>query len=197
MPSLVLVPTLSTPLHGHAASHAASYRTLTMSTSPYTVLTTLHGHTSSINVIKSSPDGKLLASGGDDGTIIVYSTKTWKAVKRYGNFSPVTALAWHPTVPSVIIFGCKNGDVQTVHFRDPEVRTNFLGDNLADGIFQGGDKEYRRVWVDWMKDPVACIAMDMCGTLAAISHGAEVTVIEQPTICRRPNVSSLLKRLTE
>ena len=105
-----------------------------MSTSPYTVLTTLYGHTSSINVIRSSPDGKHLASGGDDGTIIVYSTTTWKAVKRYGNLSPVTALAWHPTVPSVIIFGCKNGDVQTLHFKDPEVSNTFLRDQVVDGL---------------------------------------------------------------
>ena len=39
------------------------------------------------------------------------------------------------------------------------------------------------MWVDWMKDPVACIALDVDGTLVAISHGAEVTVVEQPTIC--------------
>ena len=122
---------LSTLPHEHAVNHAASCRTPSMSTSPYTVLTTLYGHTSSINVIRSSPDGKHLASGGDDGTIIIYSTETWKAVKRYGNLSPVTALSWHPTVPSAIVFGCKNGDVQTLHFRDPEVRTNFLGDRLA------------------------------------------------------------------
>ena len=120
--------------HEHAVSHAASYRTPAMSTSPYTVLTTLYGHTSSINVIRSSPDGEHLASGGDDGTIIIYSTKTWEAVKRYGNLSPVTALSWHPTVPSAIIFGCKNGDVQTLHFRDPEVRTNLCGDQSADEL---------------------------------------------------------------
>jgi len=34
-----------------------------------------------------------------------------------------------------------------------------------------------------MKDPVAWIAMDVDGTSVAISHGAEVTVVEQPTIC--------------
>ena len=45
-----------------------------------------------------------------------------------------------------------------------------------------------------MKDPVACIAMDVDGTLAAISHGAEITVVEQPTICRRPSVTFPLKR---
>lgn len=166
-----------------------------MSTSPYTVLTTLYGHTSSINVIRSSPDGKHLVSGGDDGTIIVYSTKTWKAVKRYGNLSPVTALVWHPTIPSAIVFGCKNGDVQTVHFRDPEVGTCFLEDQSPNGSPQGGDAEYRRVWVDWMKDPVACIAMDGDGSLVAISHGEEVTVVEQPTICRCLHVSFPLERV--
>ena len=116
----------------HAVRHGASHRTPAMSSSPYTVLTTLYGHTNSINVVRSSPDGKYLASGSDDGTIIIYSTKNWKAVKRYGNLSPVTALAWHPTVPSTIIFGCQNGDVQTVHFKDPEVRTIFLEDQSAD-----------------------------------------------------------------
>jgi WD40 repeat protein len=123
------------PQRRHADSHGASYQTPTMSSSPYSVLTTLYGHTNSVNVIRSSPDGKHLASGGDDGTIIIYSTKTWKAVKRYGNLSPVTALAWHPTIPSTIIFGCKNGDVQTVHFKDPEVGINFPEDQSADGLF--------------------------------------------------------------
>ncbi|KAF9784449.1 WD40-repeat-containing domain protein [Thelephora terrestris] len=137
-----------------------------MSSSPYTVLTTLYGHTNSINVVRSSPDGRYLASGGEDGTIIIYSTRSWRAVKRYGSLSPVSALVWHPTTPSTIIFGCKNGDVETVHFQDPE----------------GGDADYRRVWVDWMNDPVAWIAMDVDGATVAISHGPEVTIFDQPTI---------------
>lgn len=45
------------------------------------------------------------------------------------------------------------------------------------------------MWVDWMKDPVAYIAMDADGTSAAISHGAEVTVVEQPTICTCLDIS--------
>ena len=91
--------------------------TLSMATPRYTLDTTLPtGHSDSIVSLQFSPDGKFLASGSGDGVLMVFSTSTWKPIKRYVDASPVTAVIWHPTFPKTLICGYRSGDVHTMNF---------------------------------------------------------------------------------
>ena len=45
------------------------------------ILTTLAGHTSTVRTLRFSPDGKTLASSGDDGTILLWDLDRSRAVR--------------------------------------------------------------------------------------------------------------------
>ncbi|KAJ7094911.1 WD40-repeat-containing domain protein [Mycena crocata] len=78
----------------------------------------LKGHTDSINSLVFSPDGKQLASGGDDGCLFVFNTRTWRTERKYRTVSPVRAVTWHDDYPGAISFGLKTGIVTTVQLKD-------------------------------------------------------------------------------
>jgi WD40 repeat protein len=88
-----------------------------MATPRYVLDTTLPtGHSDSIVSLQFSPDGKYLASGSGDGTLMVFSTSTWKPIKRFIDVSPLTAIIWHPTFPKTFVCGYRSGDIHTVNF---------------------------------------------------------------------------------
>ena len=82
--------------------------------SPDTTLPT--GHNNTITALQFSPDGKFLASGSGDGILMVFSTSTWKPIKRFVDAGSLTAVVWHPTFPKTLICGYGSGDVHTVNF---------------------------------------------------------------------------------
>ena len=83
----------------------------------YTLDTTLPtGHNNFISALQFSPDGKFLASGSEDGVLMIFSTSTWKPVKRLVDASALTTLTWHPTFPKTLMCGYRSGDVHTVNF---------------------------------------------------------------------------------
>ena len=88
-----------------------------MATPRYTLDTTLPaGHSNSITALEFSPDGMFLASGSGDGVIMIFSTSTWRPIKRFVDASSVTAVIWHPNFPKTFICGYWSGDVHTVNF---------------------------------------------------------------------------------
>lgn len=85
-----------------------------MAISSYDLETSLSGHIDSVNTLQFSPSGKHLASGGQDGQLFIFSTKTWKPIRKYADASPLTALAWHPSFPRTVICGFASGDLITI-----------------------------------------------------------------------------------
>ena len=71
-------------------------------------------HTEAITALEFSPDGKFLASGGDDGAILVFSTSSWVPVKRYLDVSPVSVLMWDRRRRYLLLSGHQSGDVHVM-----------------------------------------------------------------------------------
>lgn len=87
----------------------------------YEGVETLSGHTSSIFVVLFSPDGEYLASGCENGLILITSTESWETVGRLLNVSSVTALLWDPTFPMTLVCGFASGAVLTVHIGENDL----------------------------------------------------------------------------
>ncbi|MEH1910793.1 WD40 repeat domain-containing protein [Nostoc sp.] len=66
--------------------------------SQITLVKTLHGHSSSVNSVAISPDGKTLASSGSyDETIKLWNLATGEEIDTLiGHFSPVESIAISP-----------------------------------------------------------------------------------------------------
>ena len=104
---------------------AAPHSSLSMATSRYSLDITLpSGHANGITVLQFSPDGKFLASGSGDGVLLVFSTSSWKPVKRFIDASSINTLVWHPVMPKTLICGYASGDVHTTRFESHELVLN-------------------------------------------------------------------------
>lgn len=74
---------------------------------------TLGEHEESVTAMEFSPDGRFLASGSEDGLLLIYSTVDWKPVRRFVDVSPLTALTWHHS-GQYFICGFESGDIHTI-----------------------------------------------------------------------------------
>lgn len=92
-----------------------------MSVSPYLHETTLRGPEESVTAMEFSPDGRFLASGSEDGLLLIFSTLDWKLIRQFVDVSPLTSLAWHPILRGRIFCGFKSGDIHTMQFSPPKV----------------------------------------------------------------------------
>ena len=91
-----------------------------MASTAYVLCHTLSGgHSDTVNALVFSPDGKSLASGGDDGFIIIWDVQTGKVAYRLGAEDKVDSLVWHPLQPETVIVGCAGGSVQQIHHFSP------------------------------------------------------------------------------
>lgn len=70
-------------------------------------------HSSYINAVALSPDGRWFVTGSDDSTVLVWSTGSAVDRCHIKAHSPVLSLAWL-TNSNGFIFGCKNGMLASV-----------------------------------------------------------------------------------
>lgn len=69
-------------------------------------------HTSVINMMVLSHDGRRLVTGSDDSTVLVWSTQSGSSLCRIKAHSPVLSLAWVDS--SGFLLGCENGRLASV-----------------------------------------------------------------------------------
>lgn len=67
-------------------------------TSGFTLLYTLKGHTDTISLLSFSPNGEWLATGSLDSTVGLWSTSTWERVHSLTDlYGEIMSLLWHPS----------------------------------------------------------------------------------------------------
>ena len=119
----------------------------------YDLETSLSGHIDSVNTLRFSPTGKYLASGGQDGQLFIFSTKTWKLVRKYVDTSPLTTVVWHPSYSKAVVCGFASGDLTTICFDGTQVHPfpilrasvlHFPGPERGKDM---GGQDVRRCWV--------------------------------------------------
>jgi WD40 repeat protein len=92
-----------------------------MSMCQYRLETTIADLNGTISTLEFSPDGRILASGCEDGSVTLFSTFDWKPLQKFVDVSPSTSLVWHPRVKGLLFCGFKSGDVHTLQTNSPQV----------------------------------------------------------------------------
>lgn len=150
-----------------------------MSTCRYEHETTITGLKESILALEFSPDGKLLASGCEDGNIRVFSTCDWKLLYTFADVSPSTSLTWHPRIEGLLFCGFKSGDVDAIQTNSPLVRRGSTAVNRSRA--QVCLQANVRLWVDDNRDPVHCLSHDPGLDVLAVGSGRGVTLASYRT----------------
>ncbi|KAF9784455.1 hypothetical protein BJ322DRAFT_1021205 [Thelephora terrestris] len=118
----------------------------------------LGGHNSLVTAMAFSLDGKYLATGSENGTLIVYATTGWVPLSRFIDLSPLTSIAWHPSNKRTLFCGFESGDVHTI----------LLPWNEGSGI---------RTWTDTTDGPISCITHSASDSLLAVGSGEDVYLV--------------------
>lgn len=93
-----------------------------MSKDGYELDVALAGHTGTVTTLQFSPDCKFLASGSDHGVLLVFSTSSWRPLKRLIDASPITTIVWHDTERYLLLCGCESGDLHFLNLTKTLVR---------------------------------------------------------------------------
>lgn len=88
----------------------------------YELDVTLTGHVGTITALQFSPDCKFLASGSDHGVLLIFSTSSWRPLRRFIDASSITAIAWHDTERYLLLCGCESGDLHFLNLTASSVR---------------------------------------------------------------------------
>src|SRR4051794_37773941 len=60
------------------------------------------GHTKPVRAVAFHPQGKLLATGGEDGTVRLWETGTWRLRETIQDGDAITQLAFHPDAKTLL-----------------------------------------------------------------------------------------------
>ncbi|EGO04664.1 hypothetical protein SERLA73DRAFT_68342 [Serpula lacrymans var. lacrymans S7.3] len=124
-------------------------------------LKTLTSHYTSINALAFSPSAELLASGDDNGYLLVYATATWELLRRYQKPHQIQAILWHPHEIAISI-GCSNGDISQI----------LLSEHA----------ENNQQWVNSVPGCVHVLDTTRDGTQLAVAYGNKAALVSQKKI---------------
>ncbi|KAG1842720.1 WD40-repeat-containing domain protein [Suillus tomentosus] len=126
----------------------------------YALVSTLTGHVDNVTCLAFAPQGDILASGGDDGNIILWDVSLGKILHRITTRCPITSLAWDPSEWRRRLFvGGADGLLA--------IMENFKEQEPVDAILTG------------VKAPVYAIAIDPYTGHVAIALGSEVHIAKE------------------
>ncbi|KAF8877190.1 hypothetical protein BD779DRAFT_1677446 [Infundibulicybe gibba] len=110
-----------------------------------------------------SPDGKHLAAGYDDGSLIILDVTQvpWEPIRVYKTGATVRGLAWHPTVPTALIVGSGNGDINKLRFA--------ANGKPARGDFTG---------LEQLTAFIHAIAINIDGSQITVAYGRRIVFID-------------------
>ena len=76
---------------------------------PFVLERTLEDHTSSVNALAFDPSGNYLASGSNDGSLIIWDPMTGLMKNCIIFRNPILSIAWDPRHLKRIYVGCEDG----------------------------------------------------------------------------------------
>ena len=96
---------------------------------PFVLEHTLEDHTSLVNALAFAPTGNYLASGSNDGSLIIWDPVTGLMKNRITFRNPILSLAWDPQHLKRLYIGCEDGTLALLD--NFEVRDIILGRETA------------------------------------------------------------------
>lgn len=163
-----------------------------MSTRQYGPETTIVGLDGSISALEFSPDGKVLASGCEDGSVTLFSTFNWKPLHTFVDVSPLTSLVWHPRVEGLLFCGFKSGNIHTLQINRVRLKESPPTSHRYPKTFlQAGV----RIWTDANRNPIHCLSHDPRLNILAVGSGKGVVLANYDTHGEQTASWSKIRRL--
>ena len=140
----------------------------------------LKGHEDSINALSFSPDGNFLASGGDDGRLLIFDTKSWWVKKKYENSTGISAIVWHQDPNGVVSIGMKSGIVSTIQLKVRVPLDIWLALNKINSVSKQDDVHFEHS----VGGTIHCMSFDSKRKNLGIGFNDQVQIVRQATICK-------------
>lgn len=109
---------------------------------PFTSERVLQGHTGAVNALTFSPNGTELASGSEDGSLIIWDSLSGKLKSRFTFTSSILSLAWGPRRSYRLYVGCLDGTLTIVEDLESNEATNSVLTGIRAPVFSLAVEEY-------------------------------------------------------
>jgi WD40 repeat protein len=98
----------------------------------YSLQKIISGHSNSVTSVAFSQDGRLCATGDEDGLVRIFAEDFKREEWRFNCAAEITCVVWHDVFKNFMLVGTSNGDVHLVQLgrkwllfaRSPSVRTS-------------------------------------------------------------------------
>ncbi len=159
------------------------------------VQTTFGSHQQAVRALTWSPDGRMLASGGDDGMVLVWQSDG-TLVHRLPFTAPVRALAWSPDGAQLLVawggtlsfVDARTGEVLAEHTGPHTASVTSLGWTTAQGMLplalSAGTDRRAVVWDGRSHQPQRVFGQHTSAILALTTHATTAATASQGGVAR-------------
>ncbi|KIK31323.1 hypothetical protein PISMIDRAFT_5803 [Pisolithus microcarpus 441] len=109
---------------------------------PFASERVLEGHTGTLNALTFAPSGSELASGSDDGSLIVWDPLSGKLKSHVIFPSSILSLAWSPRRSCCLYVGCLDGTLAIMEDLEGSEPTNSILTGIRAPVFSLSIDEY-------------------------------------------------------